>query len=81
MGLAEWVYVHNGLVTAQHIVNTVTIPGHQHSIKEAERSCKFIYNYKTMHFLYAYSLVDYHNHATWIVYQEYINENVLFERV
>ena len=71
MGLAEWVYAHNGLVTAQH----------RHSIKEAERSCKFIHNYKTMHFLYAYSLVDYHNHATWIVYQEYVNENVLFERV
>ena len=77
MGLAEWVYAHNGLVTAQHS-NTA---GHRHSFKEAERSCKFMYNYKTMHILYAYSLVDYHNHATWIVYQEYINENVLFERV
>ena len=26
MCLAEWVYVYNGLVTSQHVVNTITLP-------------------------------------------------------
>ena len=41
MCLAEWVYVYNGLVTSQHVVNTITLPEHGHSIKEAEQSCTY----------------------------------------